>query len=102
MEELTQEQYIEELERYFKVGDNTLFVDLWYPQHRDIKYVEVGLVDVRATDNIRISYNHERNGWIIEQSSIGSWDADDKVCDADWQEVAFLESWARRKEDEDG
>jgi len=100
MDELLRDQYIEEMEKYLSIGKDTLSVDLWYPYHRDIKFVEVGLIDVRATDNIRISYNHGRNGWVIEQASIFSWDVEDPFFDADWQEVAFIESWARRKDDE--
>lgn len=99
MDELGFERYLQDMEKYFRIGKDTLGVELWYPQHNEIKYIEVGLIDVRATDNLRISYSHDRNGWIIEQASIFSWEAGDKECNEDWQEVAFIESWARRVED---
>jgi hypothetical protein len=70
-------------------------VDLWYPRIDPIKHIYVGLVDVRAADNIRISYDFERDGWVIEQASVFEWNDNDKVCDPDWQEVAFVQSWAR-------
>ena len=54
-------------------------------------------MDVRAADNIRISYDYDRDGWVVEQSSIFEWDADDEECDEDWQEVAFVKAWEREK-----
>lgn len=56
------------------------------------------LSHVRAADPIRIAYDGSRDGWVIEQASKFSWDADDEVCDMDWQEVAFIKAWAREKE----
>ncbi len=70
-------------------------IDLWYPRSSEVKYILVGLMDVRASDGIRISFDFERNGYKIEQASKFSWDANDDKCDPDWQEVAFVESWAR-------
>jgi len=37
----------------------------------------------------------ERDGWVVKQAGIFEWPADDKTMDADWQEVAFIKSWAR-------
>jgi hypothetical protein len=74
-------------------------VDLWYPRvEGNPKFVEVGLMDVRAADSIRISYDHERDGWKIEQASTFEWEANDTVCDPDWQEVAFVQAWGRERE----
>ncbi len=81
-------------------GDGTLHVDLLYPDcagEDHIRRVEIGLLHVRAADDIRISYDFDRDGYIIEQSSIFSWDLADEVCDPDWQEVAFIQAWAREK-----
>jgi gentisate 1,2-dioxygenase len=55
-------------------------------------------MDVRAADSIRISYDHERDGWKIEQASTFEWEANDTVCDPDWQEVAFVQAWGRERE----
>lgn len=75
-------------------------VDLWYPdvEGNEIKNVRIGLVDVRATDDIRLHFDKHRDGWVVEQASIFEWDGDDKVCDPDWQEVAFIKAWARKKQ----
>lgn len=77
-------------------GDE-LHIDLWYPDvpNSDVSKLVIGLMDVRASDDIRVSYDKDRDGWKIEQASIFEWDADDKVCDPDWQEVAFIQAWAR-------
>ncbi len=75
-------------------GD-TCVVDVWYPRSPGaIKYVQVGLVDVRAADSIRINYDFMRDGWVIEQASISKWAPDDEVCDPGWKETAFLPAWA--------
>jgi hypothetical protein len=81
------------------VYGSEMHIDLWYPTHRSVKSFVVGLIDVRAADQIRISYDFERDGWKIEQASKFSWEVDDKVCDPDWQEVAFVEAWARKADD---
>lgn len=55
-----------------------------------IAHIEVGLEHVRAADNIRISYDFERDGYVIEQSR---W-TDDNLLGELWQEVAFIRSWS--------
>ena len=56
--------------------------------------LEVSLEDVRAADDIRISYDFERDGWVIQQASnTGPWPAD-AALDEGWQEVAFVKAWA--------
>jgi hypothetical protein len=77
-------------------------IDLWYPRvDENPAFVEVGLMDVRAADSIRISYDFERDGWKIEQASTFEWDVNDKVCDPDWQEVAFVQAWGRQRPSSD-
>jgi hypothetical protein len=73
-------------------------VELWYPRHNEKPYIQIGLVDVRAADDIRISYDFDRDGWKIEQASTFEWEADDTVRDPDWAEVAFVQAWGREKE----
>ena len=81
-------------------GD-TVHVELWYPRSPEhATHVEIDLIDVRATDGLRITYDFDRNGWSVQQASVFEWDADDPVCDPDWQEVAFVPSWKRLKKDE--
>ena len=76
---------------------DTAHIEIWYPRDRLIKFVEVGLIDVRAADNIRISYDFDRDGWKIEQASVFQWEINDEECDEDWQEVAFVQAWAREQ-----
>lgn len=77
----------------------TLVVDLYYPRNDDtrISRVEVGLMDVRATDNVRVSYDFDRDGWKIEQAQVFEWNIDDQVCDPEWSEVAFIRAWGRKR-----
>jgi hypothetical protein len=76
----------------------TRYVELSYPLQEQPAYVTISLSHVRAADDVRISYDFERDGWIIEQASIFEWDGDDQVCDADWAEVAFAKAWARKQQ----
>jgi hypothetical protein len=79
-------------------SDGTLVLDLWYPGlDESIGALEVGLMDVRAADSIRIRYDFERNGWSVLQASVFEWAADDTALDSDWQEVAFVPAWARQR-----
>ena len=78
--------------------ENTIEIELYYPriEEEKIKFIEVGLTDVRAADNIRISYDFGRDGYKIEQASIFEWEMNDEECNQDWQEVAFIKAWARQ------
>lgn len=80
------------------VGD-TACVDLLYPRNDDspVKYIQIGLMDVRAADDIRVSYDFNRDGWKIEQASIFQWLADDEVCDPCWKEVALVQAWSQEQ-----
>ena len=71
-------------------------MQLWYPRNEgSAKAIEIELSDVRAADSVQVSYDFDRDGWVIKQAAIFEWDADDEVCDCDWQEVAFIKAWAR-------
>ena len=82
-------------------SDGTIYVEMEYPRNEDskAKCIVVGLSDVRAADDILIEYDFERDGYVIKQASKFVWRADDPVCDQDWQEVAFVEAWAREDKD---
>jgi len=82
-----------------RLSGDELHIDLWYPalSGNRVRAFVIGLMDVRAADNIRVSYDFERDGWKIEQASTFAWDMGDEVCDPDWQEVAFVQAWAREK-----
>lgn len=72
-------------------------IDWLYPDinSKDRAHLYLGLTHVRAADDIRISYDGIRDGWMIEQASRFSWE-NDKACDPDWKEVAFIQAWARK------
>lgn len=78
----------------------TLAVTLTYPNianAEQCQYIEVDQESVRASDGVRLHYDYARDGWVIEQASTFEWDADDAAMNPDWQEVAFVKSWAREK-----
>jgi len=80
------------------VGKNVM-VELMYPGVDDNPtHVEVGMCHVRAADSIRISYDMNRDGWKIEQASTFEWDVNATQMNSDWQEVAFVGAWARKRE----
>lgn len=39
-------------------------------------------------------YTGSKNEGVVHVS-IFSWDGDNEVCDADWQEIAFVKAWGR-------
>lgn len=80
-------------------GDH-LTIELEYPNHRSIKAIEIDLMDVRASDGIRIEYDFERDGWVISQPQVLEWKEGDGVCDPQWKEMAFLQSWPFDEVDE--
>jgi hypothetical protein len=84
---------------YSHLKGDEFHIDLCYPRcEESVKSFVVGLMDVRAADSIRVSYDFERDGWKIEQASTFEWNVGDPVCDPDWQEVAFVKAWARETE----
>lgn len=73
-------------------------VQLWYPRNDGCaKHIEVELSDVRAADSLRVSYDFERDGWVIEQAAVFEFDGEDTQCDPEWAEVAFVKAWARQR-----
>lgn len=83
----------------YREGEPVAFVSLWYPRSEGHpKEIDLGLMDVRAADSIRISYDFARDGWVIKQASRFEWPAGDTVMDEDWQEVAFVQAWGREEE----
>jgi hypothetical protein len=77
------------------------FLDWAFPEiyAEEKSTIVIGLCHTRAADPIRIYYDGERDGWGIEQGSTFIWDGQDKVCDPEWEEVAFVRAWARDKEE---
>lgn len=70
-------------------------IELSYPRNNKVDSIQVGLSDVRSTDDLRIKYDFERDGWVIQQprsyyESIGEDDYDLKI---EWIESAFCPAW---------
>lgn len=84
----------------FTADEEAAHFEFWYPrvesQGSRVQALSIGLCDVRAADNIRISYDFERDGWVIKQASRFSWEADEEP-DPDWQEVAFVKAFGRER-----
>lgn len=82
---------------YYSNRLDTLSFEFSYPRlDGKIKYLEVGLSDVRASDGIRVSYDFDRDGFVIEQPYINEVDMGDYIdaTKETWEEVGFFESWA--------
>jgi hypothetical protein len=90
------------IEYYASVEGDTLYASLHYPRSRPVRYVQLSLFDVWASDGFRTHYDFDRDGWVIEQASRWAWEDGDEVCDPDWQEVAFIKSWARDPRKDEG
>jgi hypothetical protein len=75
---------------------NVCSVDLVYPRHTGIDTVEVGLCDVRAAGAIRVSYDFERDGWVIKQdrnTHVPDPTNPPEEAEEDWVEVYFADAW---------
>ena len=79
---------------------NVVQVELWYPRINKVKFIEVGLTDVRANDGMRIHYDFDRDGWAIEQPTKLEWEVDE-IPDPHWKEVAFIQAWALMPEEDE-
>ena len=79
-------------------GDE-MHLDLWYPRNETspIKSLVIGLMDVRAADNIRVSYDFDRDGWQIEQEEVVT-DNGHYRSTGKWIEVAFVLAWGQEKQ----
>lgn len=84
----------------YTIGGRVAQFCFMYPKiAANVDTLEVNLSDVRAADGLQISYDFDRDGWVVKQASKWEWAADDPNCgDGDWQEVAFVQAWAREPE----
>lgn len=72
----------------------SVHVELMYPSRdqQSQAHVSVGLEHVRAADSIRITYDFDRDGWVIWQASKFEFEAGDPL-DERWREAAFCQAW---------
>lgn len=98
--------------------DSLIQSELWYPRQPGRKdKIQIGLIDVRAANDIVVMYDFKRDGWVIlsdftdprsvDEYTEEEWDA---LPDVEGQpgyknlipktleEVAFIPSWPRKEE----
>jgi YD repeat-containing protein len=88
-----------------RYGD-TLSVDLWYPPYpgqdnpnNNTRFIEIGLVSVRAADSFRVHYDYDRDGYVVERPRrMEVLVKSDSTTDTyeervEWIEAAFLPAW---------
>lgn len=83
-----------------KVHGRTLCVDIWYPRNspEEPNVIEIDLVDVRASDGLRVEYDFHRDGWSIKQPTKDEIEGENP--EEAWSEVAFCKSWANNLDKE--
>lgn len=61
--------------------------------------LEISLCHVRAAYSIRVSYDSDRDGWLIEQAITyhGGYPPEGMSSDTVWEEVAFVKAWAKER-----
>lgn len=73
-------------------------VDLHYPRvEGNDQAIEINLMDVRAADNIRVTYDHDRDGWVISMLRTQAHDDQGNAYVVEpptWVEQAFIEAQA--------
>jgi hypothetical protein len=90
---------------YIRVSGRTIYATLFYCRNEgEPNEILVELCDVRAADGLRITYDFDRDGWVIQQAQVVEWDDMDEACDYDpkWKEVAFLKAWGSVTHKRDG
>ena len=69
--------------------------ELWYPRNSADKEISVTFVDVRAANDLYISYDYDRDGWVISSDchQPGN-EFTDKIM-ARRVEVSFITAWPK-------
>lgn len=83
--------------------EKVIHVEVEYPRHNEIDTVQIGLSDVRASDDIRVKYDFERDGWVILQPRgyHPKVDEDSYDYEEEWIESAFCQAWRYELEEEE-
>ena len=89
---------------YFEVSGDEATTTIWYPRSEAdgpgacaFTKVRVDLMDVRAADPLRVSYDFDRDGWRVEQQSVFEWSEDAEKFDPEWVEVGFFKAWGSQR-----
>jgi len=75
-----------------EIVSEDIHVDIWYPDRDRTPTITVGLMDVRAADDIIIEYDFEEDGYKIfmDRTVDAAWGSD---VEKEKQLVAFIPSW---------
>ncbi len=70
-------------------------VELLYPSNSEPSWpVEIGLTHVRAAPNIRVRYDFDQDGWVVEMEVCWFSEGDEAMEPEDaWRQVGFFQSW---------
>lgn len=72
-------------------------IDLWYPSAFDEipKEIRVGLAHVRAANDLLISYDFDRDGWVIKMTPTSD---DSGMLEeiGPAEEIVFIDAWLER------
>ena len=83
-------------------------VPLWYPNapiEGAHSVVQLELMHTRAADELRVSYDFKRDGWVVQQPVWKINESEPPTCGKyqtyidSWKEVGFFEAWAFEPED---
>lgn len=61
-----------------------------YVEVRNTASVIVGASLVRCVNDLKITFDFERNGWSISRATVFNWSIDDEECDPCWKEDCFI------------
>lgn len=75
------------------LSEDTIHAELWYPRVAGNRTkITVGLSDVRAADDLAITYDFDRDGWSISREV--KIQRDGYMEDTgQWVEVSFVAAW---------
>lgn len=80
------------------VEGDTLNVELFYPGvDENTSKVRLGLMHVRAVDDLLIEFDFDRNGWSIKQEPV-VYDGGCMDVVGEPEEVAFVDAWNEKEE----
>jgi hypothetical protein len=75
---------------------NHLYIEWFYPEIYDKQNqstIEIDMTHTRSANSIRIKFDSERNGWVIDQATKLEWEPEDTIQDPCYKEVAFIKAW---------
>lgn len=72
---------------YEQYEENVLAIDLYYPKQNQFDTIQLDVVSVRGTDDIRIKYDYVRGGWSISKRDFNEVNGVEIEL---WKEVSFI------------